>query len=169
MCVLLNLLMWKAFRDFRRLICAECYVLLSHGLLKKCQRSWIFICIDWHVIYLLQKGLYHSHLGRECQTRGSHRKNLTERQRLIHIHIHINTQRDGVWQALRGLIRVGLGDDEAHSWVHCSPKRGGSPLHWWLWSRDWGAVREVIVIGCDSGGLTAGSSLAPVLVLQQTD
>lgn len=27
---------------------------------------------------------------------------------------------------------------------------------------------RVIIIGCDSGGLTAGSSLAPVLVVQQT-
>lgn len=166
MCMLLSLLMWKAFRGFRGMICAERCVLLSHALLKKKMSEKLNFHMYWLVYNLpAPEGLV-SFSSRK--TRGSHWKNLTDRQRLIHIHIHINTQRDGVWQALRGLIRVGLGDDEAHSWVHCSPKRGGSPLHWWLWSRDWGAAREVIVIGCDSSGLTAGSSLAPVLVLQQT-
>lgn len=78
-----------------------------------------------------------------CWASSVHRKNLTDTQRLadIHTHRHKHTQRDGVWWALRGLIRIGVGDDEAHSWMHCSPKRGGSPLRWWLWSRNWGAGR----------------------------
>lgn len=48
-------------------------------------------------------------------------KNLTENAKdyQISAHTQTHTQRegDGVWWALRGLIRVGLGDDEAHSWI----------------------------------------------------
>lgn len=71
-------------------------------------------------------------LGTECRANGAHRKNLTDTQRLADIYTHTNTQRNGGWQALRGLIRVGVGNDEAHSWMYCSPKRGGSPLRCWL-------------------------------------
>lgn len=39
----------------------------------------------------------------------------------------------------------------------------------WVLMKQGARSREsLIIIGCDSGGLTAGSSLAPVLVLQES-
>lgn len=92
---------------------------------------------------------------------------LEKSDRYTKISRYPHTYRDGGLRALRGLIRVGVGNDEAHSWMHCSPKRGVSPPTLVVMEQQLKSRERVIIIGCDSGDLTAGSSLAPVLVVQE--
>lgn len=77
------------------------------------------ICIDWYIICQHQKGLNHSGSGERMSGRWCSLEKIWQKTQKITRYQHTHTQRegDGVWWALRGLIRVGLGDDEAHSWI----------------------------------------------------
>ena len=61
---------------------------------------------------------------------------------------------------------MGGDDDEARSWLYCSLK-GAAFSAFVLMERELRSWESVIIIACDCGDLTAGSSLAPVLVVQQ--